>query len=138
MKANGIQLLFDEVAIQPGRPSTFGIGDRSRVFGLPGNPVSTFVQFEMLLKPFLFKMMGFDDSPTRLSAVLEAPLTRKRASRTSVIPVEFSRPGVVTPIDYHGSAHILAMCRTAGFVLFPKELTHVEKGAVVDVRLLQS
>jgi len=138
LKKNGIELLFDEVAIQPGRPSTFGVGESVRVFGLPGNPVSTFVQFEMLLKPFLFKMMGYETQPTILQATLDAPLKRKRASRTSVIPVEFTSPGHVMAIDYHGSAHIAAMCRTQGFVLFPKDLTCLEKGTPVDVRLLQA
>ncbi len=138
LKKNGIELLFDEVAIQPGRPSTFGVGESVRVFGLPGNPVSTFVQFEMLLKPFLFKMMGCEARPTTVQAILDVPLKRKRASRTSVIPVEFTQPGHVTAIDYHGSAHIAAMCRTQGFVLFPKDLTYLEKGTLVDARLLQS
>ena len=49
-KKNGIKILFDQVAIQPGKPITFGVGENVICFGMPGNPVSTFVQFEILVK----------------------------------------------------------------------------------------
>ena len=55
----GVDLLFDRVAVQPGKPTTFGKTDSGKmVFGLPGNPVSSFAQFELLVRPALEKMMG--------------------------------------------------------------------------------
>jgi len=133
LRDNGIQLLFDKVAIQPGRPSTFGVSETMRCFGLPGNPVSTFTQFELLVKPFLFQMMGGDAQPDVVPAALKSELKRRRSDRAATIPVKFVQPGVVEKVDYHGSAHITAMCETDGFIRFPLGEIVLKKGARVDV-----
>ncbi len=57
----GIEILFRTVAIQPGKPTIFGIKGNKRIFGLPGNPVSCFTIFEILVKPMLWKMMGVQE-----------------------------------------------------------------------------
>jgi molybdopterin molybdotransferase len=53
-KQNNINLLFEKVATKPGKPTVFGVAENIYCFGLPGNPVSTFVLFELLVKPFLY------------------------------------------------------------------------------------
>ena len=136
LKANGIEILFDRVAIQPGKPSTFGISENFRCFGLPGNPVSTFIQFEMLVKPFLFSMMGHDYYPITIEATTDAEISRRNTARTSILPVRFTSPGTIEAVDYHGSAHLNAMCHTDGFVLIPQNQRTIEKGARTHVRLL--
>lgn len=136
LKQNGIKLLFTEVAIQPGRPSTFGIAEKIHCFALPGNPVSTFIQFETLVKPFLFKMMGHAFRPNIITAKLQSDIVRKPGKRDTTIPVRFTAPDQVEPIDYHGSAHINAMCSTDGLILVPAQTTTIRKGDPVDVRLL--
>ena len=70
-KQNNINLLFEKVAIKPGKPTVFGVSENIYCFGLPGNPVSTFVLFELLVKPFLYKMMGYDYKP----AAVKMPLS---------------------------------------------------------------
>ena len=47
----GVKLLFSRINIQPGKPTTFGLHEKALVFGLPGNPVSSFIQFELLVRP---------------------------------------------------------------------------------------
>ncbi len=136
LRENGIELLFTKVAIKPGRPSTFGVGETTRCFALPGNPVSTFIQFEMLVKPALFKMMGHDYRPTVVKAKVQRDIRQKQADRLSIIPVKLVAADEVEPVDYHGSAHISAMCETDGFVIFPSMETLIKKGSVTDVRLL--
>lgn len=136
LQQNGFALQFTQVAIKPGRPSTFGTAAKVRSFALPGNPVSTFIQFEMLVKPFLFKMMGHEYRPKTVTATLLKDLRQRKADRTAVIPLKFVSPGTVEPIDYHGSAHITAMCETDGFVLFPSTEEKITKGSKIDVRLL--
>lgn len=136
LKANGFELLFDSVAIQPGRPSTFGVVKNTRCFALPGNPVSTFIQFEMLVKPFLFAMMGHADQPVLVEAQTTAQIKRRNTTRAAVIPIKFTTPNTIKQIDYHGSAHINAMCNTDGFVVIPIGEESIEKGSRVDVRLL--
>lgn len=58
MKDAGLSLIFKDIDIQPGRPTLFGILDHIAVFGLPGNPVSSFVQFELMVHPFIYTSMG--------------------------------------------------------------------------------
>ena len=54
----GVEQLFWKVDIKPGRPTAFGVKDGTPVFSLPGNPVSTMITFEELVRPALLKMMG--------------------------------------------------------------------------------
>jgi len=136
LRKNGVEILFDRVAIQPGNPSTFGVAGDVRFFGLPGNPVSTFLQFELLLKPFLYRMMGYDFAPPVVPAELLEDVKRRKAVRASLLPVRFAAPGKIVPVEYHGSAHITAMCRAEGVIVIPIGETAVPKGTVVDVRLL--
>ncbi len=136
LESNGIELLFTEVAIKPGRPSTFGIGDRVRVFALPGNPVSTFMQFKLMVRPFLFNMMGHRETPRVVRARLARALRLNPADRIAVVPVRFAAADRVEPIEYHGSAHIDAMCRTEGFLLCPCRGATFAENEEVDVRLL--
>lgn len=136
LEDNGIELIFDQVAIKPGRPSTFGTGDNVRCFGLPGNPVSTFLQFEMLVKPFLYKMMGHPFHPTVIKSELCTDLKIRRHDRVSVVPVRFIASDRVGIVDYHGSAHINAMCVTDGVFCVPVGVSEIKKGSLIDVRLL--
>ncbi len=61
MEKAGIEILFRTIAVQPGKPTIFGIKGEKRIFGLPGNPVSSFTIFEILVKPMLWKMMGMTE-----------------------------------------------------------------------------
>ncbi len=133
LEKNGIRILFDQVAIQPGKPTTFGISDDIVCFGMPGNPVSTFVQFEILVKPFLYKMMGYNFKPNIFPLQLGKSIRRKRAAREALVPVVIKN-GKVFKVDYHGSAHINAMCTAEYLISLPIGVTHVEEGALVDVR----
>ncbi|MCK5170150.1 MAG: molybdopterin molybdotransferase MoeA, partial [Bacteroidales bacterium] len=54
----GVKILFDSIAVKPGKPTTFGMADNKFCFGLPGNPVSSFVQFDLLVKPLIYNLMG--------------------------------------------------------------------------------
>ena len=136
LQKNGIELLFNRVAIKPGRPSTFGIGEKVRVFALPGNPVSTFMQFEMLVKPFLYKMMRHAYEQQVVRARLSCDLQIKPGNRISMLPVRFTAPGRIEPVSYHGSAHINAMCCTDGIILCSCDDSAFKQGDAIDVRLL--
>ena len=54
----GVRQLFWNVDIKPGRPMAFGMRDRTPVFSLPGNPVSTLLTFDQFVRPALLRMMG--------------------------------------------------------------------------------
>jgi len=134
MRQNGVDILFDAIAVKPGKPTTFGVAPTAYCVGLPGNPVSTFVQFEILVKPFLLKLMGHEYRVPRFSAPLARKLSRKRADRDAWLPVSMTDAGEVEPRDYHGSAHVNALCGADGLILIPADVTTLDKGTQVDVR----
>ncbi len=73
----GVKILFDQVNVQPGKPTTFGTHSKAVVFGLPGNPVSSFIQFELLVRPFINKMMGYTWIPLEYELPLGIDFDRK-------------------------------------------------------------
>jgi len=110
----GVHILFDKVAVQPGKPTTFGIGADNFFFGLPGNPVSSFVQFELMVKPFLMRLMGAEYAPLSLRLPLAHSFKRKQADRMAHLPMEIDSSGRCRLLHYHGSAHIGALSRAQG------------------------
>ncbi len=130
----GVELKFKSVAVQPGRPTVFGTLGRKFIFGLPGNPVSSFVQFELLVKPLIYKMTGHAYKPLTLPLPMAAEYRRKRTGRLSWLPVKLNAEGGVVPLEYHGSAHINALTAADGLVPVPIGQTVLEKGAIVHVR----
>ncbi len=134
LKENGVKILFERVAVKPGRPTVFGVADEIFCFGLPGNPVSGFVMFELLVKPFLYRMMGHDFKPTSSRGQLERTIKRKNAERDFWLPVVTRYDGKVAQIDYHSSAHITALCEADGLICVPAGVTEIKEGATVVVR----
>ena len=134
LRKNKIRLLFDKVAIKPGMPTVFGSSDDVFFFGLPGNPVSTFVVFELLMKPFLYRMTGHDFKPPVVAMRLEKGISRKTTERASWLPVAIGGTGKVVPVEYHGSGHIGALPGADGLICLPAGVAELPKGSVVDVR----
>jgi len=134
LRENGFKLLFEKVAIKPGKPTVFAVCKDKFCFGLPGNPVSTFVVFEVLVRPFLCRMMGGDSRPFTVPMRLEKTIRRHRTERMSWIPVKLTQHGGVVPVEYHGSAHINALCGADGITAIPIGVAEVKKGTTVNVR----
>lgn len=134
MKRAGVEIIFDSMAVQPGRPTTFGVCKEVLVLGLPGNPVSSYIQFEVLVRPLFMKMMGCEWRPVKWELPLETTYKRKRVSRMAWVPVRISDNGGVVPVEYHGSAHISALPGADGIMPVPIGITTLEKGTKVHVR----
>jgi len=130
----GFAFAFESVAMQPGRPTVFAQKDAHFCCGLPGNPVSTFVVFELLVKPFLFQMMGHTVEPRIATGRLARPVRRRATDRQAAFPVRFTAPGDVEPMTYHGSAHINALTRADGIITLPIGKGCFEAGEHVHVR----
>ena len=128
-----IDILFKSIAIQPGKPTVFGKKGNTLIFGLPGNPVSSFVLFEVLVKPFLMKTMGCTDIPKILHLPLGTDFKRKKTERKLLIPVRIEN-GVVYPVEYHGSAHINAYSQAQGMISIEIGRNELKKGEITDVR----
>jgi len=135
LKQNHVRLLFEKIAVQPGKPTVFGLAENAWCFGLPGNPVSTFVIFELLVKPLLYRVMGQDYAPACIRMRLGAPVDRKNTDRQSWIPVRITSDDTVAPVAYHGSAHLLALCEADGLIALEIGVASPAQGTPVSVRL---
>ncbi len=131
----GAQILFHGVAVKPGKPTLFARRGNKYVFGLPGNPVSTFVIFEVFVKPFLYRRMGIQWAPRAARARLAETIRRRDAGRTEFLPVRV-REGMAEPVAFHGSSHLNALAEADGLIQVPRGVTEIVGGTEIDVRPL--
>lgn len=107
----GVSLHVTAVRMKPGAPFVFGTREGTLVFGLPGNPVSAQVTFELLVRPALLKMQGASAFLRPLfPATLEGPLTN-RSNRRNYLPVTTWRGAqglIARPLSTQGSGDIVA------------------------------
>ena len=136
----GVEPIFHRLAMKPGKPTFFGTGPRTAVFGLPGNPVSTFVNFEILVKPCILAMMGLDCSPPAAVAILGAALERRETDRVEFYPARLAETGEgleALPLSYHGSSMITVLAEADVLLRMEIGQKRLEKGAIVHARRLR-
>ncbi|MER5383979.1 gephyrin-like molybdotransferase Glp [Streptomyces sp. NPDC002688] len=130
---------FRKLAMQPGKPQGFGsIGpDHTPLLALPGNPVSSYVSFELFVRPAIRTLMGLKDvhrPTTRATLSTDKALTSPEGRR------QFLRgtyaDGAVTPVGGAGSHLVAALAHADALIVVPEDDTSVEPGAEVEVVLL--
>jgi len=136
LEKNNVNILFEKIATNPGRPMVFGVTNKTLCLGMPGTPISAFVLFELLVKPMLFNMMGHDFKPIIARMQLDKTITRKNVERDSWLPVRFIQEGKVINIKYHGSGHINALCEADGLLCIPAGVAEIPEDTIVDIRLI--
>ena len=114
-----------QIAIKPAKPMAFGLLDHTPVFGLPGNPVSSMVSFELFARPGLRKMLGVAEDRvhrTPISAVAEAPLRRHPDGKTHFARVnvrwEEGTP-MIRSAGGQGSHQLAAMAAADALAILP-------------------
>jgi molybdopterin molybdotransferase len=129
---------FGAVGMQPGKPQGFGhVGeDRTPIFTLPGNPVSSYVSFEQFVLPALRKMMGKlpysrPTSRARLTHDISSPAGRRQFVRGEY-SVDKAGP-YVAPVGGHGSHLIGDLASSNALVVVPEDVTSVPAGEMVPV-----
>jgi molybdopterin molybdotransferase len=135
------EMWFGEVAMQPGKPQGFGLvgADRTPLFALPGNPVSTYISFEVFVAPALRRMVGRAPVSRPLyRAELTEPLTsiperRQFLRGRFVADQDGSR---VTPVGGPGSHLLGALADANALIVLDETLTGAEAGQTVPVMLL--
>ncbi len=131
---------FFKVAMQPGKPQGFGHIEGKPYFGLPGNPVSVFVSFEVLVRPAILKMMGRKNLyRPEVMARLDADLSGSRA-RTQFARVFVRRDGegyVATPTGGRGSNLIATVARANGLAVVPPGVETALAGSEVSVMIFR-
>ena len=144
LQEHQVKILIDKIAVKPGKPTVFGVGRHGRlVFGLPGNPVSTMVTFELFVRPAIAKMEG-SEHPRQpyLMAVLRGPLA-SRGPRRAYLPgwleseVDGSLPAA-HPIVTRGSGDIVAFSKANAMLVLPEEIDRLEAGQTIQVYPLES
>ncbi len=132
----GAEFFFDAVAIRPGRPAVFGVCKGKFVFGLPGNPVSTMVTFELFVVPAIDLLAGAAPRPLPFfRARLAAPVVQK-AALTHFLParLEWNSGEIrVSELPWQGSGDIVAVARANGFLVVPQTKLELAAGESVDV-----
>lgn len=136
----GATVLFDKVAIKPGKPVSFAkIGSRA-LFSLPGNPVSAIVAFHLLVDPYIKKIMGcVDPLPRRFPARLTAPF-KKNGPRRHFVPAvcRYENSGLdVEPVRFRGSADIIAFSKANCLMVVAEGDRSLSAGEKVDIQLLE-
>ncbi len=128
LQALGVQTRFHKIRMKPGKPLFFGVRPRGNgkpdglVFGLPGNPVSSLVGFELFVRPAIRKMLGLDPGPR----LLEAELTEAwdhRSDRPTYHPGHLRETAVgqaVQILPWFGSPDLRGVCSANAFLVLPE------------------
>ncbi len=135
----GVQIQFWKVAQKPGHPMAFGRMGNKPIFGLPGNPVSSFVSFLLYARPALLKMMGYQTLflPV-IRATLEHDIKKSRGVK------EFIRcrlrykdnHGFASTTGSQGSGVLRSLSLAQGLIVAQEEETRLERGREVSVIVL--
>jgi len=138
LKEMGAEIIFHNVAIKPGKPVLFAKLDRSLIFGVPGNPISTLIGYDKLILPAARKMAGEKIlfRPT-ITAVLESDL-KVKPGRLGLRHAEIvHRDGkfYAEPVPTHGSADLLSTAQSNGIIIIPADTTHISAGDLVEAEL---
>jgi len=136
LKELNVNIRVHGMDVKPGKHLLFGEKENHFVIGMPGNPVSSFVQFEVLVKPFLNALMGKTDEEHFLYLPIAADYKRKKGDQLIFVPVILTKEGTVQPLEYHGSAHIHAYTLAHGIMEMPQNCLEFKIGDIVCVRPL--
>jgi len=138
LKAMGTEFLFDAVAIRPGKPAVFGMCQGKPVFGLPGNPVSTMVTFELFVAPAIDLLSGAQARALPLVEARLAEALKEKPGLAHFLPAHVGWGGGVPEVKalrWQGSGDIAALSRANCFLVVPADREKIEIGESVSVLL---
>ena len=135
----GAKIIFDRVALKPGKPAVFARRKRKVYFGLPGNPVSAAVTFYLFVRRGLMLMQSASDPAMRRGfATLHAPLRGNR-SRDTYFPARLASEAdgklIAVPLPWLGSSDFVSFAHAEALVVVPK-MTTFNAGDVADIIFL--
>ena len=133
MRECGLEIHFDRVATKPGKPVTFGTSKNGVFFGLPGNPVSSYVAFHTFVLRAAARLAGEAYTLKQFKIRLAGDMKRKPTDRNAFVPCRITSDGFAEPVSYHGSAHLAAVLQADGFMMIPKGTTQLPAHAEVTM-----
>ncbi len=136
LKGLGAEFFFDAVALRPGKPTVFGRCRNTLVFGLPGNPVSTMVTFQLFVIPAIDLLSGAQPRPLPLFEALLAQPLQEKPGLTHFLPARLdwrnSAPEVHA-LAWQGSGDISALTHANCFLVVPADRSDIPAGETVSV-----
>jgi molybdopterin molybdotransferase len=144
LKGMGAEFFFDAVALRPGKPTVFGRCRNTLVFGLPGNPVSTMVTFQLFVIPAIDILSGAQPRPLPLLEATLAEPVQEKSGLTHFLPAHLEWSGSATPqpsklcpevrlLRWHGSGDVAALTRANCFLVVPADQPNINAGDKVSV-----
>ena len=141
LAAAGVELELWKVAMRPGKPFSFGVNGRVPVFGLPGNPVSSFVVCELFVRPALLAMGGAKVTERARAPVHLVRGYRKQAGRAHYIRARLERNGeylIAHPHPKQGSAMLTSLIGCNALVELAADKTEILPNSIVPALLLEA
>ena len=141
LKKLGVEEIFWKIKFKPGKPLFFGRRDKTWIFGLPGNPASSYVLFEEFVRPALRKMMGRKVLEERMvKATLEIPITKTYSRLHFMRGLLHEENGEfrVRPLKFQGSHSIGSMVRSNALIRVEADSPSIPAGSKVSVRPLRN
>jgi molybdopterin molybdotransferase len=130
------RFFFDHVLIQPGQPLVFGRARGKFFFGLPGNPASTMVTFEIFARAALELLSGQEEPALHMPFARLTTNFRHRPGLTRFLPARLSADGTeVTPIAWHGSSDVPALTRANAYLVADADHPEYSGGEFIQVLL---
>jgi molybdopterin molybdotransferase len=128
----GAEFFFDRVLIQPGQPLVFGCVRGKFFFGLPGNPASTMVTFELFARAAIELTGGASEAPLPLTLARLTRPFRHRPGITRFLPAHVSC-AEVTPVEWQGSGDVPGLCRANAFLVADARQAEYKEGETIPV-----
>jgi len=132
----GAEFYFDRVLIQPGQPLVFGRAREKFFFGLPGNPSSTMVTFEIFARAAVELLAGQQETPLFMPWARLTSEFHHKPGLTRFLPARLSADGIdVTPVPWRGSGDVPALTRANVYMVVDAERAQWNRGDPIRVLL---
>jgi len=135
LRALDAEVFFERVSLRPGKPTVFARIGRTLVFGLPGNPVSVSVTFNLFARTALRAMQNCKDAEMLEECAVLARKVKGAVERMSYLPAQVSTDEaghlVAEPLKWGGSSDFVAFARATALIIVPENVGHLEAGTIV-------
>jgi molybdopterin molybdotransferase len=138
----GSDIVFWKIAMKPGKPLTFSMLNKRPLFGLPGNPVSSFVSFEQFVRPAILKMSGHTDLFRKtILATLTEDIKKKNDGRRHFLRSTLTYINgsySVSRLSGQGSSMLASLASANSLLIIPESETELKSGQQVEVQVLRN
>ena len=134
----GAQVFFEKVALRPGKPTVFArLPNGTMFFGLPGNPVSVSVTFNLFVRPALLRMQGASEVRLKTETAVLARAVKGSMDRDSYLPAQLTSNDdgelVAFPLKWGGSSDFVGFAMTTALIIIPANSKTVEAESLVRI-----